>query len=175
VLVADRGGLADTTIAEMQSEASFVLGKAGISTKWVHCPFSTEPTEPASPCGGPLGGTRFLVRITRDRGPTQGSVWDTALGFARITPDGGSYAILMMDPIEELSRQHSMPVGRILGYAAAHEIGHMLMGSHSHSPRGLMRAKWTTNEWRDLAERRLLFSKQEVERMRAGMAARPQR
>ena len=34
-----------------------------------------------------------------------------------------------------------MPV--ILGHAAAHEIGHLLLGSNSHSPFGLMRARWS--------------------------------
>ncbi len=37
-----------------------------------------------------------------------------------------------------------MPV--ILGHAAAHEIGHLLLGSNSHSPQGLMRARWSRQD-----------------------------
>src|SRR5215467_12695436 len=67
VLVANRAGIPATTIAKMQSEAGWVLSNAGISTTWIDCPFSTETTEADSPCGGRLGGTRFLVRLTHDQ------------------------------------------------------------------------------------------------------------
>ena len=90
VRVANRAGVPQATIVKMQSEAEWVMGKAGISIKWVDCPFSTEAADPGSPCGGTLGGTVFLVRITRDHVPNQGRIWDTTLGFTRVTPEGGS-------------------------------------------------------------------------------------
>ena len=155
----------------MQSEAGWVLSKAGISTTWIDCPFSTEPTEASSPCAGPLGGTRFLVRLTRDHITRRGSIWDTALGFTHVTPDGGSYATVLLDPVEELTREQQLvSQAQILGHAVAHEIGHLLMGMNSHAPRGLMRAGWKANELRDMAERHLLFSTREVERMRTRIA-----
>jgi hypothetical protein len=169
VLVANRAGVPAATIAEMQSEAGYVLGKAGISTTWVDCPFSTAPAEATSPCGGPLGVTRFLVRITRDHVTHHGSTWDVALGYARVAPNGGGYATVLMDPVEELAReQRIVSKGQILGHSVAHEIGHLLMGTNSHSPHGLMRDGWKVNELREMAERHLLFSKEEVDRMRAG-------
>jgi hypothetical protein len=157
----------------MESVAGWVLGKAGIVPAWVDCPFSTERAEASSPCGKPLGGIRFLLRITHDHVPAQESVWHTSLGMAHITPEGGTYAILLMDLIETLAReQQIVSKGQILGHAAAHEIGHLLMGSNSHSPHGLMRAGWGTKELQDMAERRLLFSNSEGNRMRVRIAAR---
>jgi hypothetical protein len=95
--------------------------------------------------------------------------------MAHITPEGGTYAILLMDLIETLAReQQIVSKGQILGHAAAHEIGHLLMGSNSHSPHGLMRAGWGTKELQDMAERRLLFSNSEGNRMRVRIAARLQ-
>jgi hypothetical protein len=94
-----------------------------------------------------------------------------ALGFSHVMPDGGAYATMLMDEVEKLaSQQKLVSIGRILGHAAAHEIGHLVMGSGSHSPRGLMRAGWKANELRDMAERRLLFTQQEGERMRVSIA-----
>jgi hypothetical protein len=107
VLVANRASLPAATIAEMQAAAGHVLGKAGISTTWVDCPFSTAPADPHSPCGEPLGGTRFLVRITRDRVTHHGSIWDATLGYAHVTADGGTYATVLMDRVEELARECS--------------------------------------------------------------------
>jgi len=99
-----------------------------------------------------------------------------ALGFSRVTPDGGSYANVQMDLVEEVAWQRQrVSAGQVLGHAVAHEIGHMLMGSNSHSPRGLMRAAWKDNELLDMAARHLLFSRQEVERMRARVAAMSRR
>ena len=108
------------------------------------------------------------MRLTRNHVTYHGPVWDTALGFAHVTPDGGRYAAVLMDPIEELTReQQLLSEAQVLGHAVAHEIGHLLMSTNSHAPRGLMRAGWRTNELRDMAERRLLFSHEEAERMRA--------
>jgi hypothetical protein len=38
----------------------------------------------------------------------------------------------------------------ILGHVAAHEIAHLLLGPHSHSPNGLMRAHWNSHTIEDL-------------------------
>jgi hypothetical protein len=171
VLIANRAGVTAATIAKMQSEAGWVLSEAGISSTWIDCPFSAEPAEANSPCSGQLGGTRFLVRLTHDHIPHHGSVSDTALGFSHVTSDGGSYATVMMDLVDELAgHQELVSKGQILGHAVAHEIGHLVMGLNSHSPRGLMRSGWKANELRDMAERHLLFSKREGERMRMRIA-----
>jgi hypothetical protein len=172
VLVANRADVPAATLAEMQSEAGYVLGNAGISTTWVDCPFSTAPAEASSACGGPLGGMRFLVRLTRGQIAHHNSILDATLGYARVTPNGGGYATVLMDLVEELAREQQLvSKGQILGHAVAHELGHLLMGTNSHSPHGLMREGWKVNELREMAERRLLFSKEEVERMRARIAA----
>jgi len=39
--------------------------------------------------------------------------------------------------------------GRILGLTIAHEIGHLLLPTHSHSPTGIMRAEWEFKSGRD--------------------------
>ena len=111
------------------------------------------------------------MRLTRDHIPHDGSVSDMALGFSRVTSDGGSYAVVLMDLVDELARKQELASrGQILGHAVAHEIGHLVMGLNSHSPRGLMRSGWKANELRDMAERHLLFSKREGERMRTRIA-----
>jgi hypothetical protein len=41
---------------------------------------------------------------------------------------------------------HEILVGRALGRALAHELGHYLLQSDVHTPHGLMRAAWTAEE-----------------------------
>ena len=171
VLVANRAAVPTATMGETESKAGWILCKAGFSITWVDCPFSTEPADAGSPCGATLGGTTFLVRITRDHVLHHGPVRDTALGFANVTPDGGRYATVLMDSVEEFAQRQQLSKSQVLVHVVAHEMGHMLMGSNSHSSRGLMRAGWKASELREMAELSLLFSTEEVERMRVRIAA----
>ena len=92
------------------------------------------------------------------------------LSYLPLPPLKVSYATVLIDRVEELAEQQVVSKGQILGYAVAHELGHILMCSSSHPPRGLMRAGWKANELRDMAQRRLLFSAEEAERMRGRIA-----
>ncbi|MBM3819434.1 MAG: hypothetical protein FJW14_10535 [Acidimicrobiia bacterium] len=55
------------------------------------------------------------------------------------TPVDCRVAYVFYDRLEELSRASKVPLGRMLGLAIAHEIGHMLLPQPSHSPEGIMR------------------------------------
>jgi hypothetical protein len=48
----------------------------------------------------------------------------------------------------------------------AHEIGHLLLPSGSHSSRGLMRGDWNLEDLRQVDRRRLKFSAREGELIR---------
>jgi hypothetical protein len=56
--------------------------------------------------------------------------------------------------------------------AVAHEVGHLLMGTAAHSPRGLMRALWSEREIHRSVEADWEFSSHEALRMRERIAAR---
>jgi hypothetical protein len=43
--------------------------------------------------------------------------------------------------------EHHTLIGRALGRALAHELGHVLLASKNHTPRGLMQATRTANEF----------------------------
>ncbi len=40
----------------------------------------------------------------------------------------------------------------MLAYAAAHEVGHLLLGEQAHTPRGLMKATWDTHDFQAMAQ-----------------------
>jgi len=61
----------------------------------------------------------------------------------------------------------------ILGIAAAHEIGPLLLGSNSHSPLGLMRARGSRQDLQNGARTgNLLFTPKQAEAMRACVLSR---
>ena len=61
---------------------------------------------------------------------------------------------------------------QILGHAAAHEIGHVLLYQASHSPTGLMRANWDRNELQNMVVGELGFTPSEAKRVRTEILRR---
>jgi hypothetical protein len=53
-------------------------------------------------------------------------------------------------PLIDLSPMRQHTLGVVLGRAVAHEIGHYLLQSNTHSPHGLMRASIDAREFADL-------------------------
>ena len=53
-------------------------------------------------------------------------------------------------PLVDLPAMHQYRLGVVLGRAVAHEIGHYLLDSNTHSPYGLMRASIAAREFADL-------------------------
>ena len=63
----------------------------------------------------------------------------------------------------------------VLSYAAAHEAGHLLLGDEAHTPQGLLKADWETDDFRAMAQNRFHFSAEQTWELkrRYGEAARP--
>jgi hypothetical protein len=56
---------------------------------------------------------------------------------------------------------------RILGHAIAHEVGHLLLNLKAHPAHGIMRSDCGLPEMRDAAYGNLLFTREQVEVLRA--------
>jgi hypothetical protein len=76
------------------------------------------------------------------------------MGTAIVDDDGPSVlASVYAATVADRSAKSGVPQPTILGRVIAHEIGHLLLGSNSHSAHGLMRASWDVrwphpSEWR---------------------------
>jgi hypothetical protein len=46
----------------------------------------------------------------------------------------------------------------VLAYAAAHEVGHLLLGDQAHTPQGLMKASWDNQDFGAMTQGGLHFS-----------------
>jgi len=60
--------------------------------------------------------------------------------------------------VERLSRRTLLSKQLLLGHVMAHELGHLLLGSNSHSERDLMREMWWPDELRRAAIGKLFFT-----------------
>jgi hypothetical protein len=59
----------------------------------------------------------------------------------------------------------------MLGAVMAHELGHLLLGEHSHSSEGLMQAHWSTEQLKNMGMGNLLFDARSAARVRRRAAA----
>jgi hypothetical protein len=60
----------------------------------------------------------------------------------------------------------------VLGFVLAHEITHVLQGIARHSETGIMRARWTDNNFRQMGNRDLMFTAEDVQMIRHRLAPR---
>jgi hypothetical protein len=97
-------------------------------------------------------------------------------GIAAEGGDGGfgCDAWVFYDQVKEAAVQTRLSLPQILGNVIAHELGHLLLGVHSHSGSGVMHARWSREELlaADLGE--LSFSNSERTRIRNSVIARRQ-
>jgi hypothetical protein len=166
VAVYDYAGLSDSVMNELETLSAVLLSRAGIRTHWVHCLGHLQGRRPAL-CDANLQTGSLLIRILAAH-PGHPNKLGDPLGSAVVE---NSYASLYASEIRRYADQNGLSAGSLMAYAAAHEIGHLLLGEN-HSSSGIMRAVWGKTEYRDIAQRRLGFSTAERQALRQALPAR---
>lgn len=155
-------------VARAEREVTRIFSMIGIQARWLNCPLSPATTQDAAICPGSWLWTDLLLRVipfaTADRS-------NNSLGFALPSFEGGIVAVIFYDRIAELTKAGVAGSGEILGYAVAHEIGHLLLGSIVHSSSGIMGSPWNREE---VKFARLLFTRQQARAMRSEVIRRMQ-
>jgi hypothetical protein len=86
--------------------------------------------------------------------------------------DSGVRIVVFYDRVEPLLSGHHAPQATILGYVLAPEIAHVLQGVARHSETGIMRARWTDNDFKQMGIRVLRFTPEDVQLIRRRLAPR---
>jgi hypothetical protein len=156
-------------LAEAEREAGQILAKAGLSVIWSEC-WPVLPTNVSQqPCEEEtLEATAIRLRILPI--PVGNSSQDTVFGFA-IHP---ALASVYYESAVRFAKNDEgrFEIPPILGCAMAHEIGHLLLGSRSHSFSGVMRSRWDREQLREAMMGALLFTPKQARLMQAEMHRR---
>jgi hypothetical protein len=80
--------------------------------------------------------------------------------------DGGVYASIFLELAQEEASEANLPPVLVLAYAAAHEVGHLLLGDQTHTARGLMRPRWDTDDFQAMAQNRFCFVPAQIRELR---------
>ncbi len=165
-------GVPASILTRAEKEARRIFHEVGIQTVWRECPLSSAEIENLSGCQPNPGPTYLHLRIVPEFDSTGTPFRNIDLGFALPTKEGGIHASVFYHRVQRIADVGLASQPQILGHALAHEIGHLLLGSNSHSPTGLMRADWRQGDLKKAMLQLLRFSRDEAARIRAAVSAR---
>jgi hypothetical protein len=156
VQVYDYTGLSAAALHEFVAQTQGIVASLGISLEVDAC------ARGGTPCESHTGSSRqVVIRVVEDTGKSMKNVRLEKLGMSVADLDGGTYATVFLKPAEEKASDANLPRIVVLAYAAAHEIGHLLLGD-AHCPQGLMKAIWNINDLQAMAQNNLHFSPQQA-------------
>jgi hypothetical protein len=158
VLIYNYASVTPEKLQKAQEGASTIFRKAGVEVVWI------ENTALRKGPGAPtLEEMDLILRILPQARTTLAS--RSALGEAlpcHLEKDG-CIASVFFNRVKEFTDRIGISLHLVLGHAMAHELGHLLLGSNSHSPRGLMRAVWSPRDMQRAAKGDLLFNSEQAE------------
>lgn len=151
--------------------ADTIVAAAGLRVEWLECGSRTGNGSPRR-CGEPLAADELVLRIVA-RGPAANAQRAVGLGEAQVDAGAraGSMATVYADRITALAGRAGVDAAALMGRAIAHEIGHLLLGTH-HAARGLMRPWWSPRDLRSNRAIDWLFSADEASALSRAFHAR---
>lgn len=152
-------GVAADVLKSAELEARRIFGSAHIEIQWRDCT-AAQHEPPADPgCRAVRTPNHLSIRIV----PGAQRQNQDVFGVAFLAADGeGGYSDVFYGSVRKLHKEGHGNEGRVLGHVMAHEIGHLLIGSHAHSPWGIMSAKWHAEELQRLERGNLFFTTEQA-------------
>lgn len=164
ISVHDYAGVSTAPLKAAEDQARGIFRRAGLETIWLNCSPKLEKVEPES-CYF-ADATHLTLKISpramnaqiRDRIDVLGTSYPDEKG-------AGYFAYVFYDRVLELTEQRTLGHA-LLADVMAHEIGHLLLGSKSHSRSGIMCGRWEAEQLRSVAEGGMSFDPTESRLMR---------
>ena len=161
IRVHDVYGLSPEQHREAAAVATATLGEAGVQAAILDC----GRRRAAAACAAPLVPGELVLRVLSH--PPEGL---HVLGDAIVHhPDESTVATVYAAAVTARAQRLGLPVGLLVGRVAAHEIGHLLLGTRTHARDGLMRASWDIQRRRPEDWR---FSREDAAAIRLRLARR---
>jgi hypothetical protein len=156
--------LSPSLISDLEKVATRVFLQAGVNLEWLSCGLPSASDAQRAICTASEFPTHLHMRLIGHPLHLDG----VALGVSYLAEDGvGFQADVFCDRVMQLQSESGVDPAILLGIVAAHELGHLLLGTSSHSPGGLMRANWHRGDLLLAIKGALLFSDDQSDHMRA--------
>ena len=150
-------------VTDAEESATRVFDKAGVTAQWLNCPARAGEFIDAS-CDAPPAPNDLVLHIV----PSSQRSSDAVFGVAFVMGSAGAYADIFFDRVQRIHDQYwNVSIAALLGAVLAHEIGHLLLGEHSHSRDGLMVGQWHLDQLKKIAKGNLFFDSRDAAHLRA--------
>ena len=149
--------------------ADHALRQAGVTAHWVDC-----YTAATGSCKSDVGSAFIELTISApsDQTPALKGTSNFTMGLSLLPENGtGVYAKVLWNRVTRFAKAHDIPVALVLGNVMAHEIGHLLMNTATHSPAGIMKAGWSGRDKSLLSRGAMSFQGHEGALMRCQLAS----
>lgn len=162
------------TLVQAELAAAQILSEAEVRIVWLDCSTSVAAGQRQPLCDRPVEPTDLTLNFSEEIQSLSTNLRENTLGVASIPGDGGQgeRVYISVPHVYSTARQFAASSTMILGLAAAHEIGHLLMNSRDHSASGLMRAGWDVNDLRRAAQCNLRFTASQLKQVHTGALTR---
>jgi len=171
ILLHDLAGVPADVLSGAKAEVARILSRANVGVEWLGCSSVPDEAGKLKPCPARPAGT-IILRVVP---ATLEFVDKAALGYALLTEQNSVYATVSYTRVQQCAKRQAKSAAsleQVLGHAMAHELGHILLGTGSHSSAGLMRGNWDATQLDDAAKGRLHFSRDEARHIQDAVARR---
>jgi len=157
--VYDHAGLSHVVLQSFVKQTEEIFSKAGL-------PIQISICARANACETDSMAAKILMlRIVPGSSRRMNNVLRSPLGQSFADHRGGAYASVFLEPVQQQAANNDVPWLTVLAYAASHEIGHLLLGDQAHTPRGLMKAHWDKDDFRDMKQNRMHFNRDQAQQL----------
>ena len=164
VRVWNYAGVSSEVIRQAEHEVDKVFGSIGAQFDWIDC--DPNGVRPAT-CAATPGPADLVLRIEA-KSAAPGTFGADVLGRAM----GDAIADVYDSEVAAIARRQNLARYEVYAMAIAHEFGHLLLGPGAHTGTGLMRSRWTSDDFDAAAKRRLRFDTAQNQRIRSAVQAR---
>jgi hypothetical protein len=155
VFVNDGVGVNRAILKPAEAEVARLFRPAGIAIEWRNCAETSD-------CRRPPRKNEFVLHIV----PNGRARSDFVFGEAFLGPDGkGAYADVFFNRLRQTAGK--LNIAQLLGAVSAHELGHLLLGSHSHALIGIMEPTWGPESLRRISMGNLTFTPEQQRLMKS--------
>jgi hypothetical protein len=154
----------DGLLSAAEGQAREIFHQAGLETAWLNCAPKLEAVQPKSCYFSDSSHVTLKINAhavqakAKDRLEVLGTAYPDDKGI-------GWFAYVFYDRIKQLAEREKLGHA-LLADVMAHEVGHLLLGSNSHSVTGIMCAHWNSEQLIDIAEGAMNFVPAQAKMMR---------
>ena len=151
------------TLNEAKDRVTLIYHRTGLEIDWAQCPVEEEDPSMYPACTEVWDTTHLFLRLLPE---AQKTVKVEKVGESFLNP---RIANIYWNRVRLQAESSQVSPERTLAHTIAHELGHLLLGSNSHSPSGIMTGKWSRQDLISISQFGLSFTTQQSDLIRAGV------